>query len=70
MLSNARRIYALADFSVECRAGKWFYWRTSRFGDKEEKRGPYGSMTSVSLMIAGELKREIKRRDAPYALEG
>ena len=28
-----------------------------------EKRGPYSSIASVTLMVARELKREIKKRD-------
>lgn len=66
MLSNARRLYQLADFTVEGKADKWFFWRTARFGDKEEKRGPYSSPSSVSLMIARELKRELVKRDAVH----
>lgn len=66
--SNAKRTYALAEFTVEGRADKWFFWKTARYGDKEEKRGPYGSLASVTLMIARELKREVMKRDAVHAL--
>lgn len=55
MLSNVKRTYALGDFTVEGPADKWFYWRTARYGDKEERRGPYSSIASVTLMIAREL---------------
>lgn len=68
MLSNVKRTYALADFTVEGRADKWFYWHTARYGDKEHRKGPYSSMASVTLMIARELKREIARRDAVHQL--
>lgn len=68
MLDNLKRTYALADYTVEGRADKWFYWRTSRFGDKEERRGPYSSLASVTLMIARQLKREITKRDAVHQL--
>ena len=68
MLDNVKRTYALADFTVENRSGKWFYWRTARFGDKEERRGPYGSIASVTLMIARQLKREIAKREEPHKL--
>ena len=68
MLSNAKRTYALSEFTVEGRGDKWFYWKTARYGDKEERKGPYSSMDSVSLMIARELKREIKKRDAAHQL--
>ena len=66
MLTKAKRVYALADYSVECRADKWYYGRTGRFGDKSEPKGPYGSVISVTLMIARELLKEIKKRDAPH----
>jgi hypothetical protein len=69
MLANVCRRYALADYSVEGRNGRWYFWRTARFGDKEERRGPYSSMASVTLMIARSLKSEIARRDAPYNME-
>lgn len=68
MLTNAKRTYALADFTVEGRADKWFFWRTARYGDKEERRGPYSSLASVTLMIARELKRDVLRREARHAL--
>ena len=67
-MQNTKRIYALADFSVENRSGKWFFWRTARFGDKEEKRGPYSSEASVTLMIARQLRREIVKRDSVHQL--
>ena len=67
---NARRIYALADYTVE-RTGKgWFYGRTSRFGDMHATRGPYSSERSVALMIARELLKEINKRDAHNRLPG
>jgi hypothetical protein len=69
MLSHTRRVYRLADYTVECRTGGWYYARTSRFGDKEDLHGPYRSITSVTLMIARELTREIKMRDAPHTKE-
>lgn len=68
MLSNVRRTYALTEYSVENRGGKWFFWRTARFGDKENRRGPYGSLASVTLMIARELKRETLRREKRHEL--
>ena len=68
MLANVKRTYALADYTVEGRGNQWFYWRTARFGDKEEKRGPYSSLASVSLMIARQLKKEIAKRDEVHQL--
>jgi hypothetical protein len=68
MLSNAKRIYALADYTVEGRADKWFFWKTARYGDKEERRGPYSSIASVTLMIARQLKKDLIKRDATHQL--
>lgn len=64
MLAQAKRIYALADYTVECRATGWYFGRTGKFGDKMEMNGPYGSVASVSLMIARALLKEINKRDA------
>ena len=64
MLASAKRVYALANFTVELRQRGWFYWRT--YGEKAEAKGPYTSITSVTLMIARELKREIRKRDGPH----
>jgi hypothetical protein len=66
MLANAKRVYALANFTVELRQRGWFYWPT--YGEKGEPKGPYSSMASVTLMIARELKREITKRDGPYSM--
>ena len=69
MLTNAKRLYRLAEFTVERRARGWYFTRTGRFDDKEEWRGPYSSLPSVTLVIARELKRDIAKRDAPYAID-
>ena len=61
---NGRRIYALADYTVERTARGWFYGRTSRFGDMHALKGPYSSERSVALMIARELLNEITKRDS------
>ena len=66
MLSNVKRIYALAEFTVELRPRGWFFWRT--YGDKADAKGPYSSMGSVTLMIARQLKRDITKRDAVHQL--
>ena len=61
--ANGRRIYALADYTVE-RTGKgWYFGRTSRFGDLYGMKGPYSSERSVALTIAREIVREIVKRD-------
>jgi len=66
MLSNAKRTYMLANYTVEQRAKGWFYWPT--YGEKADAKGPYSSIASVSLMIARQLGREIKKRDAVHQL--
>lgn len=68
MLTNVKRTYALADYTVDGRADKWYFWRTARYGEKESRKGPYSSLASVTLMIARELKREITKRDAAHQL--
>ena len=35
----------------------WYFGRSARFGDKEEMKGPYNSIDSVTLVIARHLKR-------------
>src|SRR5262249_931865 len=69
MLTNSRRVYRLVDFTVERRSKGWFFARTARFDDKEEWRGPYSSLASITLMIARELKREIIKRDMPSPMD-
>jgi len=69
MLSSDRRVYMLAEYTVEHRKDGWYFSRSARFGDKGEMRGPYGSVASVTLVIARQLKREIAKRDAPRPVE-
>jgi hypothetical protein len=69
MLVNVKRVYKLAEYTVECRKDGWYFGRSTRFGDREEMKGPYGSIASVTLVIARHLKREIAKRDAPHATE-
>ena len=66
MLANAKRIYALREFTVERRTKGWFFRRTY---SEELWKGPYSSTTSVALMIARELMREITKRDEPFNVE-
>ena len=61
MLTNTKRVYALANFTVELRGKGWYFWRT--YGDKSDVNGPYRSEASVTLMIARQLRREIVKRD-------
>jgi hypothetical protein len=69
MLTNIRRVYALADYTVESRPNGWYYARTGRFGERSEMKGPYSSTASITLMIARELKKEITKRAAPRSVE-
>jgi hypothetical protein len=62
MLQNGRRVYMLSEYTVEYKKNGWYYGRSARFGDKDEAKGPYGSIASVTLVIARELKREIAKR--------
>jgi hypothetical protein len=66
MIPNSKRIYMLGTFQVEHKNGKWRFRDAYRGGTWSKG---YGSEISVSLMIARALMREIKKRDAPYALE-
>ncbi len=66
--ANGRRIYALADYTVERTKRGWYYGRTSRFGDLNGMKGPYSSERSVALMIARELTKEIVKRDTQTKL--
>lgn len=70
MLPNGRRVYMLAEHTVEHKKDGWYFGLSARFGEKEQLRGPYGSISSLTLVIARQLKREITKRDAPYAAEG
>lgn len=67
MLHEPKRIYKLAEYTVELKKDGWYYGRTARYDDKENVRGPYGNITSLTLVIARELKREIAKRDAARA---
>ena len=67
MPANGKRVYKLAEYTVEYKKDGWYFGRSARYGDKEEMKGPYGSVSSVTLVIARQLKREIAKRDAPRA---
>jgi hypothetical protein len=62
--ANGKRVYKLAEYTVERRESGWYFGRSTHFGEKNEMRGPYGSISSVTLVIARQLKREIAKRDA------
>ena len=67
--ANGRRIYALAEYTVERTARGWYFGRTSRFGHMHAMKGPYSSERSVALMIARELLKEIAKRDASHNVD-
>ena len=60
MLSNQKRIYALASWTVKRNEQGWYYRRTDH---DEVWRGPYSSEASVCLTIARHLKKELHKRD-------
>ena len=64
MPANGKRVYMLAEYTVEHKQDGWYFGRTARYEDKQERRGPYKSIASVTLVIAREMRREITRRDA------
>ena len=64
MAANGRRVYMLAEYTVEHKSGGWYFGRSARYGEKGEMRGPYSTISSVTLVIARHLKREIVKRDA------
>jgi hypothetical protein len=66
---NAKHTYALSMWSVEKRPTGWYFSKSACHGDRHDWRGPYSSEMSVTLMIARELLREIKKRHAPHSME-
>ena len=53
--------FALSGWSVEQRGEYWWFGVTYR--DRPDQfRGPYSSLTSVTLMIAREMTKEYVRR--------
>jgi hypothetical protein len=66
MSANGKRVYVLAEYTVERRQDGWYFGRTIRYEDRQERRGPYKSVVSVTLVIARQLKREIVKRDAAH----
>ena len=61
-MSVDRYIYALTDWTVEKRASGWYFSRSANRHSKDDWKGPYSSETSVAMMIARQLRREIKQR--------
>ena len=55
--------YSLANYTVELRDKGWYFGHPYELvGDY---KGPYGSIASLTLTIARELKRELERRHRP-----
>jgi hypothetical protein len=63
-MNGERFIYALCDWTVEKRAGGWYFSRSRSRHSKDDWRGPYRSEASVAMMIARQLRREIVERYA------
>jgi hypothetical protein len=61
-----KHIYALGNWSAERRQQGWFIAKTASRpnGERHRWKGPYGSITSATLMIARELARELDTRHA------
>jgi len=62
MLAQTKYIYALDMWTVERRLSGWYFSKSAYHGDRHNWRGPYSSECSVTLMIARELRKEIKKR--------
>ena len=62
MLDNPKQVYALSMWTVEKRTAGWYFSKSAYHGDKQDWRGPYSNEMSVTLMIARELLKEIKKR--------
>ena len=60
-----RRRYALSDYTVGRRQKGWYFGRP--YDPPKSYLGPYASISSVTLMIAKKLRKEVERRDAPHA---
>ena len=67
-IGNARRAYALADYTVERTTSGWYYCRTSCFVDAPTMKGPFSTERSVAIMIAREIIKEILKRDSQHRL--
>jgi len=61
-MSGERYVYALTDWTVEERAGGWYFARSANRHSAGDWRGPYCSEASVAMMIARQLRHEIVER--------
>src|ERR1700686_5422392 len=64
MLDDTKQTYALGMWTVQKRPNGWYFSKSTYHGDKHEWRGPYASEFSVTLMIARELQKEIRKPPA------
>lgn len=69
MLQNFKRRYALAGFTVERDPKGWRYCRSGHEKDRGAWSRPYSSISSVTLMVARQLRKEVERRDAPFNID-
>lgn len=58
-----KQVFMLSQWTVEQRGSNWFYGDPYR-DEKNQFKGPYTSLASVTLMLARELMREVLRRQA------
>lgn len=61
-----RQVFMLAQWSVEQRGSRWFYGNPYR-DEKEDFKGPYCSLVSVTLALSRELMKEVLRRQQRMA---
>jgi hypothetical protein len=64
MRPDDKRRYVLADYTVERRSKGWYFGRPHN--PPKTYLGPYVSLSSVTLMIARQLKKEVERRDVRH----
>jgi hypothetical protein len=69
MLQNIKRRYLLGVYTVERTAKGWQFCRSGHEKEKGAWSRPYSSITSVTLMVARQLRKEVERRDAPYNID-
>jgi hypothetical protein len=69
MLQNFRRRYLLANYVVERTPAGWIFCLAGHEKEKGAWSRPYSSVSSVTLMVARKLRKEIERRDAPYNID-
>lgn len=65
MQRERKRKYALNDYTVEWRQKGWYFGRP--YQSARDYHGPYGSLASLTLSIARQMRREIERRDGASA---